>query len=76
MNFNIQLLFMRLANQDKVREKKDAKIRQMALQQKEKRASKGHGSAHSYSSGGFVGINSLASMNSLWLLTTALCDYH
>jgi len=51
---------MRLANQDKVREKKDAKIRQMAMQQKEKQASKGRGSTHSYSSGGFVGINSLA----------------
>ena len=52
------LLFIRLANQDELREKKIAKI----MQQKKKveQAKKGV-STHSYSSGGFVGINNLTS---------------
>merc|ERR1719483_1692323 len=52
---------MRLAKQDELREKKDAKIKQMAMQQKKKVEQAKMGvSMHSYSSGGFVGINNLA----------------
>eukprot|EP00092_Neocalanus_flemingeri_P008107 GFUD01008747.1.p1 GENE.GFUD01008747.1~~GFUD01008747.1.p1 ORF type:complete len:145 (-),score=74.89 GFUD01008747.1:334-768(-) len=53
---------MRLANQEKMREKKDAMILEMALQQKKKveQGKKEGSSSYSYNMGGFVGINQLA----------------
>eukprot|EP00090_Calanus_glacialis_P013346 TRINITY_DN2198_c0_g1_i1.p1 TRINITY_DN2198_c0_g1~~TRINITY_DN2198_c0_g1_i1.p1 ORF type:complete len:147 (-),score=61.85 TRINITY_DN2198_c0_g1_i1:80-520(-) len=53
---------MRLANQDQMREKKDARIIEMAMQQKKKKleqTKKGSSTTYSYNSGGFVGINKL-----------------
>ena len=50
-----------------MREKKDAMILEMALRQKKKveQAKKGSSSSSSYSSGGFVGINQLASKTNI-----------
>merc|ERR1712150_77505 len=52
---------MRLNNQEKMREKKDARIKEMAMQQKKKmeQTKKGDSRTCSYNSGGFVGINKL-----------------
>ena len=56
------LLFIRLAKQDKLREEKDDKIKQMAMQQKKKgeQAKKGV-SLHTYISCGLLRINNLVS---------------
>eukprot|EP00091_Calanus_sinicus_P003967 TRINITY_DN14154_c0_g1_i1.p1 TRINITY_DN14154_c0_g1~~TRINITY_DN14154_c0_g1_i1.p1 ORF type:complete len:146 (+),score=56.26 TRINITY_DN14154_c0_g1_i1:194-631(+) len=52
---------MRLANQEQMREKKDARIKEMAMQQKKKKeqTKKDDSRTYSYNSGGFVGINML-----------------